>query len=233
MKFARFQCDDGLRILLPRDKASGVFDIGFNGPQSCKHLIESLGIPHTEIGSIFANERPVGTGYLVKNGDTITVSSSASDSAALGEPKFVLDGHLGRLNSRLRMLGFDCTYQNDYVDRELVRVSIEEGRILLTSDRRLLMHKFITAGYLIRSLEPQTQIREVVHRFQLRAWIRPFQRCIRCNHLLQAVEKEDIVDRLEPLTRIYFNEFHICPACRQIYWKGSHFDKMQRLISAL
>ncbi len=233
MKVARFRFDTDLRHLLARDKAAGEFDYAFNGPQSAKHLIESVGIPHTEIGAIRAGGRSVGLDYLVRDGDGIEVFGAIPGLESPTEPCFVIDGHLGRLNSHLRMLGLDCLYHNDYDDDSLLRISVDENRILLTRDRRLLMRKPITQGYLIRSLDPAQQLQEAVRRYGLRKWVRPFQRCIRCNHLLEAVPKEDILERLEPLTKLYFEDFRICTACGQIYWKGSHFYKMQQYIATL
>ncbi len=233
MRIARFWFASDLRPLLPRNKASGEFDYPFNGPQSAKHLIESVGIPHTEIGQVSANFRSVGLDYPVQDDDRIRVFGVAPNLESPEQPRFVIDGHLGRLNSRMRMLGLDCLYQNDYDDDTLVILSVSEDRILLSRDRHLLMHKAVLRGYLVRSLEPEEQFRELVRRYGLRKWTRPFQRCIRCNHLLEPAPKEDILDRLEPLTKLYFEDFRICPACGQIYWKGSHFDKMQQLIAAL
>lgn len=106
----------------------------------------------------------------------------------------------------------------------------QEERILLSRDRRLLMRKAVVHGYCLRSLNSLEQLSEVIQRFELKGRIRPFHRCLRCNHPLEPVAKETILDRLEPLTRRYFDEFQICPACKQIYWKGSHFERMQSLI---
>ncbi len=233
MKIARFQFHGSLAALLQCSHDQGTFDYRFNGPQSAKHLIESVGVPHTEIGSIRTPAGQVDPGYLVRDGDTVDVFTSLPGTAADEEPRFVLDGHLGRLNSHLRMLGLDCLYQNDYDDETLAQLSVTEDRVLLTRDRRLLMRKSIAQGYLLRSLEPWQQLREVVRRFGLQRWVRPFQRCIRCNHLLEHVKKEEIIERLEPLTKLYFDEFKICPNCKQIYWKGSHFERMERLIARL
>ncbi len=233
MKVARFRFDVGLRSLLQCGHAEGEFDYHFNGPQSAKHLIESVGIPHTEIGRVLARSVPVSDGYLVQSGDIVEVFGNAPGFDSAEEPHFVIDGHLGRLASHLRMLGLDCLYENDYGDATLATVSVGEGRILLTRDRRLLMHKSVTRGYLLRSLDPYQQLLEVLQRYSLRHWIRPFQRCIRCNQLLEPVDKAAIIERLEPLTKLYFDDFRICPACRQIYWKGSHFERMQKLIASL
>jgi uncharacterized protein with PIN domain len=233
VKTARFHVDQALTDLLPRNRRAAEFDYDFTGPQSAKHLIESLGVPHTEIGAVLANGRSVGLNYLVEDGDDVGFRGAAPPADQLEEPRFIIDGHLGRLNSGLRMLGLDCLYGKEHGDDDLASASIEQGRILLTRDRRLLMRKAIVRGYLVRRLEPAQQLREVMHRFGLAKWIRPFQRCIRCNHLLEPIQKEAVLERLEPLTRRYFEEFRICPSCSQIYWKGSHFAKMQQRIAEL
>jgi uncharacterized protein with PIN domain len=201
----------------------------FRGPQSVKHLIESLGIPHTEIGPLIVNGEKIGQEYIVYDGDRIEVRSVAPSGQGT-EPRFVLDGHLGRLASHLRMLGLDCLYSNDYEDEELVHISVEDERILLTRDRLLLMHKVITQGYLLRNLNSNEQLDEVVHRYNLTNWVKPFQRCMRCNHPLEAVDKETVLKKLEPLTKKYYDEFKLCPACNQVYWKGSHYERMLQLI---
>lgn len=233
MKIAHLDLDEDLDSLLRRGKTSDDLECRFEGPQSLKHIIESLGIPHTEFGVLRANGVPVTPGYLVQDRDLIEAAGIAPPSDLDPEPRFVLDGHLGRLAAHLRMLGLDCLYRYDYEDGELTDVAAGEGRILLTRDRRLLMRKTVLDGYLVRSLEPRQQLHQVVRRFRLTRWIRPFQRCIRCNHLLQSVEKQDILGRLEPLTSRYYSEFHICPACKQIYWKGTHYERMQKIISSL
>ncbi len=156
-----------------------------------------------------------------------------ADSPLDGEPYFILDNHLGQLATYLRMLGFDSLYRNDYQDAELAMVSIEEGRVLLTRDRRLLMRKAIRRGYCIHQTDPRQQTAEVLRRFKLFGQVKPFQRCLRCNSPLQVVSKQDIIERLEPLTKIYYDEFHLCPTCNQIYWKGSHYGHMLDLIAEM
>jgi uncharacterized protein len=209
----------------------------FNGAQSVKHLIEALGVPHTEIGRILVNDCPVDTSYQVKESDLVEVYPAQADFSdadhqndGLGEFKFILDNHLGRLAAYLRMLGFDARYRNDFEDRQLAEIAEQDGRILLTRDRRLLMRKQVSSGYCVRKLEPQEQLKEVIKRFGLQRYARPFRRCIRCNSILEPVRKEQVLERLEPLTRQYYDEFRICPDCQQIYWKGSHFTRMERLV---
>jgi uncharacterized protein with PIN domain len=60
-----------------------------------------------------------------------------------------------------------------------------------------------------------------------------FRRCIRCNGLAEPVEKARVEHLLEPKTRLYYEEFHQCRECGQIYWQGSHYQHMRQTIAAL
>jgi len=231
MSMAYFDLQPELHCFLPRDKRNVTIALAFKGRQSLKHLIESLGVPHTEVGQVTANEQARSMDSFPHNGDRIEVRAAAPGCPL--EARFLLDSHLGRLAAYLRMSGFDCLYNNDYHDDEIAGILAEDARILLTRDRRLLMRKVVQYGYCLRSLEPPQQLTEVVRRFDLADKIRPFHRCLRCNHPLQPVSKETVLDRLEPLTKIHFDEFHLCPACDQVYWKGSHVERMGRLIESV
>jgi len=231
MSMAYFDLQPELHCFLPRDKRNVTIALAFKGRQSLKHLIESLGVPHTEVGQVTVNGQARGLDSVPHNGDRIEVRAAAPGCPI--EPRFLLDSHLGRLAAYLRMSGFDCLYNNDYHDDEIAGILAEDARILLTRDRRLLMRKVVQYGYCLRSLEPPQQLTEVVRRFDLADKIRPFHRCLRCNGALQPVSKETVLDRLEPLTKIHFDEFHLCPACDQVYWKGSHVERMGRLIESV
>ncbi len=228
MNTARFVFFGELNDLLARDRRGREICLTFASHQTVKHLIESIGIPHVEVGAVVANGQPVGWEYRPRDDDRIEVLPARGWE---GEPRFILDNHLGRLAAYLRMLGFDSLYENDYSDEELAALLATEERILLTRDRRLLMRKAVRYGYCLRSLEPQEQLREVVQRFDLLRWARPFHRCLRCNHLLERVEKNAILDHLEPKTKLYYEEFVRCPACDQVYWQGSHFERMQTMLA--
>jgi len=220
-----------LNDFLQRDQREQIIPVDFRGRQSIKHLAESLGVPHPEIGQVQVNGQAGTLGTITEDGDRVEVHPVPNGCRV--EPRFVLDNHLGRLAAYLRMLGFDCLYQNDYQDAGLAEITQKQERILLSRDRRLLMRKAITHGYCLRSLDSVEQLSEVIARFDLSKRIIPFHRCLRCNHPLKPVEKEAVLDRLEPLTKLYFDEFQICPACKQIYWKGSHYERMQGLIKQI
>ena len=228
MSRAYFRFLGRLNDFLPREQRGLEMVVDFHERQSIKHLAESLGVPHPEIGQLQVNGQAGSLSTITQDGDRVEIHPLPDGCRV--EPRFILDNHLGRLASYLRMLGFDCLYQNDFEDEELATAAQREERILLSRDRRLLMRKAVTYGYCLRSLEPIEQLSEVIRRFDLSKRIIPFHRCPRCNHRLEPVEKEAVLDRLEPLTRLYFDEFQMCPNCRQIYWKGSHYDRMQRLI---
>jgi uncharacterized protein with PIN domain len=108
-----------------------------------------------------------------------------------------------------------------------------ENRALLTRDRRLLMHAVVQHGYCPRSQNADEQTIEVIRRFDLLEFVAPFTRCLRCNAPLEEAAKAEIIDKLEPLTKIYYHQFRRCPGCQQIYWPGSHFSKLRKRIDEI
>jgi uncharacterized protein with PIN domain len=141
--------------------------------------------------------------------------------------------HLGKLARILRLLGFDALYQTDYHDPEIIRIALEEHRIILTRDRKLLHDRRITHGRWLHSTHAEEQAREVIRRFQLESAIRRFIRCPACNGLIEGVGKQDILDQLEPLTKRYYSEFYRCTGCSRIYWKGSHYERIVAKLDAI
>ena len=226
---ATFHFNGALGDFLSSEQCNAAIACSFNPGQSVKHLVESLGIPHTEVAEIQVNGALVDFGYLVADGDQVQVYPLTVESPA-DEPRFILDNHLGRLAVYLRMLGFNSLYRNDFQDEELAQLASQQERILLTRDRRLLMRNQVRRGYWLRSKTPQVQLEEVVRRYDLACRAAPYRRCMRCNGLLHPVEKEKVLHQLKPLTRRYFDDFRICADCQQVYWKGSHYERMQALI---
>jgi uncharacterized protein with PIN domain len=147
--------------------------------------------------------------------------------------RFAADCHLGKLAEKMRLLGFDVEYRNHITDEELFNAVVDHKKILLTRDRRLLMRKEIDRGYLLRSQFPTEQLEEVVKRFDLRDQLQPFTRCAKCNGILERVAKETVFHLLEPKTKLYYNDFFQCQNCRQVYWQGSHLEKIQVLINKI
>ncbi len=234
-----------LRDFLPawqRGEDPAAVTRAIDGRPAAKDVLEAIGVPHPEVGALAVNGLPTGLSRQLRQGDVLE-AWPAADAARLGlppavppapedadEPRFVLDGHLGRLAAYLRMLGFDTWYRRDAADDLLAAVAAAERRILLTRDRGLLKRSVVRRGAFVRSDRPVEQLEEVVRRFALVDRWQPFGRCLRCNTPLVATSREEVLDRLQPLTRIHYDDFRRCPGCDAVYWKGSHHARMARLI---
>jgi uncharacterized protein with PIN domain len=215
----------------------------FSGRPGVKDAIEALGVPHPEVELIVVVGRSVGFDFRLDDGDRVAVYPmfEAVDvtplvrlrERPLRRTRFVLDTHLGKLARLLRLLGFDTLYRNDFDDPEIVRLSLDEHRIALTRDRGLLKRGELTHGYCVRTDAPMDQIHEIVSRFDLGGAIAPFSRCMTCNHTIHRVTRDEIEHRLRPGTLRNHDEFRHCPGCDRIYWKGSHYARLRRLVERL
>nr|WP_290225082.1 Mut7-C RNAse domain-containing protein [Trichocoleus desertorum] len=240
MERAYFRFYAELNDFLPLHKRQANFVHVLKETAAIKDSIEALGVPHPEVALILVNGESVDFSYLVQNGDRISVYPKfrSLDISLLSQVQpqpltyvcFILDVHLGKLATYLRLLGFDALYQNDYQDQELADLTSQTKRILLTRDRGVLKRSIVTYGYCVRESNPETQVLEVLQHFDLFGEITPLQRCLRCNGSLQPVAKESVCDRLPSQTRKHYEEFSICPACDQIYWKGAHHERIQQFI---
>lgn len=243
MKTARFRFYEELNDFLPEKRRKVYFNYEFKGNPSIKDAIESLGVPHVEIDLILVNGKSVNFSYRLKEGDYVSVypvfesldisSLVKLRTKPLREIKFIPDVHLGKLAKYLRLCGLDALFNNSYSDPEIVDLAVNEKRIIITRDREMLKNKLVTHGYWIRSQDPVEQLKEVITRFDLINKISVFTRCMRCNTILEDVEKEDIEKRLKPRTRKFFTTFKHCPGCNRIYWNGSHYESMKRFVEEI
>jgi uncharacterized protein len=212
-------------------------------PASVKDTIESFGVPHTEVDMVLVNGESSDFSRLVRNGDRVSVYPVFESidirpalrlrPQPLRELKFVLDVHLGRLAGYLRMLGFDTVYDNRTSDAELVRISAEQGRILLTRDRGVLKHSAVTRGYWLRETDSRRQAEEIVRRFDLARCLRPLTRCMVCNRALTTASKAEVEGRVPRKVLEWCDAFEQCPGCGRVYWEGSHYRRMRLWIEQL
>jgi uncharacterized protein with PIN domain/sulfur carrier protein ThiS len=232
-----------LNDFLPPGRRNGEFRLSFQGEQSVKHWIESLGVPHTEVDLVLVNGQSVDFQHRVQDGDRISVfpmfeafdvsRTTRVRPKPLRQTRFVLDVHLGRLAAYLRMLGFDSLYRAESTDEELSRISSEERRILLTRDRGLLKRSAVTHGYYVRESNARAQLLAVLRRFDLARSVVPFGRCLVCNSPLEPVSKEQVGQKVPPRSRASCHEFWECTGCRRVYWSGSHHRRMRQFIEAV
>jgi len=236
---ATFHFHDHLNDFLLPDRRGRAFAFGFDGFPAIKDTIEAIGVPHTEIGQIIANERAVDAHYRLRPDDRIEVYPPTHQidlHAALNgdaRPAFVADVHLGRLVAYLRMMGFDTVYSTDCDDPELAQISSSQRRILLTRDLGLLKRRIVTLGYFVRETDPLRQLEEIIRRFDLLDFPMGALRCTHCNQALVAVEKAAIAERVPGNMLAYYDDFHQCSACDRIYWRGSHYRKLERFVEGL
>jgi hypothetical protein len=215
----------------------------YRSHQTVKDVIEAVGIPHTEVDLVVVNGEPVDFSHRPASGDRLAVYPvfesldvspiSGLRPAPLRDPRFVVDVNLGRLARLLRLLGFDVRFDPGLDDAALARVSREERRVLLTRDRGLLKRREVTHGLFVREDDPLDQAVAVVRRLQLDGQLAPFTRCLRCGGPLDEVDKDEILDRLLPLTRRHYDEFHRCRTCAQLYWRGSHHARLGQLVEQI
>lgn len=232
-----------LNALLSKRRRGDAFKRVLPESTTVKDLIEGCGVPHTEVDLVLIDGKKAAFGDLIRGEERISVypvflslditESDRKQARSLQSPSFVVDINLGKLAGYLRMAGFDSIYKNDAKDKDLIKTMLEEDRVLLTRDRRLLMHKVIKNGYLVRSDQPVMQLEEVLIRYGLFEEIRPFSRCVHCNGLLEATEKSEVIDQLEPLTKRYYNRFSKCSNCGQVYWPGSHRERLNPKLQEL
>ncbi len=215
----------------------------FWGKPSIKNTIQAQGVPHTEVELILANGEAIDFDYHLNAGDYISVypffksmdigKISLIHHGPFRDYKFVIDANLGKLTKYVRMLGFDSLYSNHFSDEEIMRIASEENRIILTRDIGILMHNQVTHGYFLRSPHPKEQLSELIRRFDLLSRIQPFTRCMNCNGVLMEISKASIKGEVKEDTYHNFSAFFQCCECHKIYWKGSHFDRMLKMIKGL
>ena len=240
---ATFRFYEELNEHLPRKNRRKSFRQSFRGKPSIKNLIESIGVPHSEVDMILVDGKSVDFNYQMLGGEYVSVypvfeSLDISPiirlrAKPLREIKFVVDVNLGKLAGKLRLLGFDTLFRNNLEDDEIREIASNEKRIILTRDKALLIHNLVTHGYWIRNEDPKLQLREVVERLQLKNSFKPFSRCTSCNESLQKTTREEVKTLLPEDTLRFYDTFWECRGCGQLYWQGSHYQRINELIDKL
>jgi uncharacterized protein with PIN domain/sulfur carrier protein ThiS len=229
-----------LNDFLPNENKKKRFKHYFIDRTTVKDLIESLGVPHTEIDLVLVNGKSTDFNYVIDDGDDISVypvfeSFDISNvqhlrPQPLRKPKFICDVHLGKLAKNLRMFGFDVYYKNELIDQEIVKISLSEKRTILTRDIGLLKRREVTHGYFIRDCDPTNQIVEVLKRFDLYKIIKPFSICTDCGNKLVRIPKKEVINLLPRKVEQYQNKFYFCSECKNVFWAGSHLESMKNFI---
>jgi uncharacterized protein with PIN domain len=218
-----------LRLFLPGRHRHGEVTVPIDGTSTLIHVVESVGVPRTELGELLVNGRAAPAEVRLADGDVVDVPARARPQR-LARERFVLDVHLGTLARRMRLLGLDVAYDNDASDDELVAVAVAEGRVLLTKDRGILRRRALPVGAYVRGETPEQELADVLDRFA--PALRPWSRCPACNGALVSVPKPEVEELLPPGTRRTYAHFSRCLACARLYWRGAHSQRLEALVES-
>jgi uncharacterized protein len=240
---AIFRFYEELNDFLPAERRKQDFAVEIDRARSVKDAIESVGVPHPEVDLILVDGHSVGFDHLLRGGERVAVYPIFEGldisplvrlrPRPLRDPRFVADGHLGKLARHLRMAGFDTLWDSRWDDDQIVGIAAVQKRTILTRDKGMLRRSDVERGYFIRNVESEAQLREVVAALQLEALLRPFTRCRECNVPLEEAAREAVIGRIPEKVRGLYERFKRCPGCERVYWEGTHFARMKRMIERL
>ncbi len=243
MVTATFCFHEELNEFLRPEQRGREFSVPCARNATTKHMIEALGVPHTEVEVILVNGLAAGFDRLLSDRDRVAVYPR-SDSPVVAPmlrlrewplpvTHFVADSHLGGLARLLRMAGFDTLYRNDFRDSELADIARHDRRIVLTRDRDLLKQRGISHGCYVHALKPERQFGEIVARLDLGCSFRPFTLCLECNAPVREIEKTYVFRQLPPSVQARHEHFTICDCCGRVFWEGSHWQHMRQLLDKM
>jgi uncharacterized protein with PIN domain len=243
MSEATFRFYEELNDFLPFDRRKVDFQCGFKGRESVKDMIEALGVPHTEVDLILVNGVSVDFGYILQDGDRISVypvfeSLDIRDvthlrNLPLRETRFIADVNIGDIVKHMRALGLDVYCDLTLSPRDIIRISRAEKRTILTKSRKLLKYRDVARGIFIRPGTVIEQIRGIIDFLSLRGVMVPFSRCLECNSSLVRVKKESVFERIPLRARAFHNDYSYCSGCDRIYWQGTHFARIKKVVNEI
>jgi uncharacterized protein with PIN domain len=235
-----FRFYEELNDFLPENRRKTDFEAPLKGTRSIKDMIESLGVPHTEVDLILVNNRSVDFRYILQDRDRVSVypvfellnitGITRLRNIPLRRNRFIADINIGNIVKYMRVLGLDVYHDSFLSNRDIIEISNNKKRIILTQNKKLLKFKDVSHGMFIRPGTTIEQIRRIIEYLDIKNDIKPFSRCLRCNTQLSTVQKNKILGRIPPKTKECCHEYGQCPSCDKIYWKGTHFMKMEKVV---
>lgn len=140
---------------------------------------------------------------------------------------------LGRLSKWLRIMGMNCTYIRAGDDEQIVEKALEEGRILLSRDTRMLSRKRLGEHLFVKSDHLERQLIQVLSAYRIDPIENAFRRCVRCNTRLEQATPDEAGDRVPYFVRQTQNQLAYCPACDRYFWGATHKSKMLRRLEQI
>ena len=240
MPKAIFRFYEKLNDLLPKHRQKTDSEAKFKGKRSVKDMIEALGVPHTEVDLVLANSESVNFSYIIQDADRISVypvfksinieNLTRLRPLPLHKTRFVADINLGDIVKYMRALGLDVFFDPSLSPLEIITISKNKNRIILTKSKNLLKYKEVSHGILIRPESTTKQIACIIESLDIKDRIKPFTRCLLCNSPLENISKKEIEDRIPLRTKEFCDEYVYCRKCDKIYWKGTNYIKIKNMI---
>jgi uncharacterized protein with PIN domain len=240
---ASFRFYEELNDFLPEARKRVDFQAEFKEKRSIKDMIESLGVPHTEVDLILVNGQSVDFAYILNDSDRVSVYPTFESlnitnvtrlrKTPLRKTQFIADVHLGDIVRLMRTLGFDVYYDPSLSNRAIIDISKREKRTILTKSKSLLKFKDVTHGLFVRRETKDREVKRLIERLDIKDYAQPFSRCLRCNGLLKTVAKAEVIDRIPPKTKACCNDYSVCVSCDKLYWDGSHMIRMRKMVDQI
>jgi uncharacterized protein with PIN domain len=139
--------------------------------------------------------------------------------------KFIADVMLGRLARFMRFAGYDVEYDSKATDDFLYHRA--RYRTLLTRDRELSQRALNRKVYFVQTTGAENQLEEIHKRFPIE---NASPRCLICNVKISRIAKQKVSHLVPPFVYRSQEQFFHCRRCNRIYWKGTHFDHLARLM---
>ncbi len=188
MPTGTFRFYEELNDFLPEHRKKTDFEAEFNEKRSIKNIIENFGVPSSQVDLVLINGKPVDFNYIFQDGDRVSVypvferlniqNVTLLRKIPLRRVQFIADIHLKDMVKPMRMLGLDIDFNPFYTPKDIIRISKQENRIILTTRKEILRSKSVTHGILMRPGTTIEQIKYVIDSLDLKDRIKPFSRCL-------------------------------------------------------
>jgi uncharacterized protein len=149
----------------------------------------------------------------------------------MADMRLLADSMLGSLGRWLRLLGYDTAIARSETDWQILRRARAEERIILTRDRELAQRQGVRTLLVLRD-DLDGQLAQTAHDLSL-PQPQPGTRCLHCNAPLQPANRHDVAPDVPSYVLQTQKSFRRCPVCHRVYWRGTHWLKIEERAARL
>jgi len=152
-------------------------------------------------------------------------------------PAFFVDAMLGNIAKKLRIMGFDCMYEANIDDNELIKLAKKENRIIISKDFDLVKKSsnFGVRSVYLEKRDEFEQLYEIILKLNLKKIEIDGDnaRCPKCNSKTEFIKKESVSNKLPNGVLDHNEKFWNCKNCDKVFWEGSHIINLKKLAERL